>query len=213
MRAREEERGAIGDAVVSCRLREEHRIVGRDGVEILCRNQTTLGELAFVPAAALDPCASWRGGDFRTDCGGDIADTLDRRVAEIDDVQTVGAATGEVGVGVEKTGRDGAALEIDAASCRAGQSIDLGGAANGGDVVTGDGDGLSDAVGRVDGDDAGVGEDDVGARLLCGDSRCGRGEHCWNEGRQQCQAPFWFGSHSETVPPSRGASQRRVAPA
>jgi hypothetical protein len=82
-------------------LREEHRVVRRDGVEVSCGNETAFGELAFVPAAALDPCTFRRRGDFGADRCGDVGDAFDGRVAEVDDVEAVGAAAGEVGVGVE----------------------------------------------------------------------------------------------------------------
>jgi hypothetical protein len=84
-------------------------------------------------------------------------------------------------VRIEQTGRNGATLEIDAPSVRAGGSFDVGGGSNGGDAVSSDSDRLSDAIVRVDGEDATVDENDVGARLL---SPCPRTD-CRRNRREQ----------------------------
>ena len=147
-------------------LGEHHGVVGRHGVEVLRGDDATLGELALIPPAALNPRAFRRTGRLRPNRGGDIGDVLDLRVAQVEDVQALGTAIGEVRVSVEQPRCNRAPGEVDASRVRRGRSLHLRRRPHDDDAVAGDADGLSNAIDGVDGQHATVDEDQVGPRLL-----------------------------------------------
>ncbi|HTS65251.1 MAG TPA: hypothetical protein VMH28_24685 [Candidatus Acidoferrales bacterium] len=92
-----------------------------------------------------------------------VGDASDRGVAQIHIVEDGGFL--KVAMGIDETGGDGAAVEVDDARVLGRQRADGVVGADGDDLAVGDGDCLGDGIGAIDGEDAAVDEDVVGGRL------------------------------------------------
>ena len=120
----EAEGGGVGYAVVAGGVEEPDGVGGGDVVEVGGVEVAGLGELALVPAVALEPLAGVQG----LDAFGDASPHLDDGggVGKVDVEDLVHAAAGEVAVAVDEAGGGGASVEVDDAGAGADEGLDGG---------------------------------------------------------------------------------------
>src|SRR5262249_4632800 len=156
---RKAQRRGVRYAVMAGGVGEPNRVVRGDFVEVGGGDVTPLGEFAFVPASALNPCARFAGCDFFADQLDGFGDRFDG--SKIDGIELIGGV--EVAMGVDEAGSGGAAVEIDDAGVLRGELADLLVGADGDDLAVVNGDCLCPGVPRIHGDDLAVDPNDVRA--------------------------------------------------
>ena len=170
------ERGGVGDRGERQDMAPEppdradiDRVVGRDAVEVPARGKAVLGEIGgHVPVIRRiadghgdDPLAGLGPGDQRLDARQHVADRPAARERGEDRLQPLAV---EMGVAVDQARHDRTAAGVDAHRVRPDQGFDFGGAADRGDPVAGDRDGLGDGAPGIDRDRLPPGDDEVGGR-------------------------------------------------
>ena len=171
--ARELQGRRIGRAVVAHCLLEPHGIVRRQRVEVGRQDHAALGQLALVPARALNPFATLALRASLADLLRDLGDRLHGRKAKIEAEVLFGAAGREVAVRVDQTGRDREAFQVEDLRLRPDPGTHGFARPDGRDLAAGNGDGLRHAVARVHGEHLRVQQDGVGKEMI---SRGRRGQ-------------------------------------
>jgi hypothetical protein len=151
---------AVDGADVAAGTGEDHRVVRRHRVPVVAGGVAALRQAGLVVAATADPRAGWELGRAPAHRLLQGADGLHARRLAIDGGHG-GAQTGEVGMGVDQAGQEGAAAQVDDARARPGERPHGGVAAHRQDAPAAHGHRLGDVVGGVDRVYPAAGEDQI----------------------------------------------------
>ena len=155
------QRGAVEQGAV-VQVQQEHRRVGRDGIDFFDRGQALFGELVLGETAHHPhPLRRRRDGDLALEHRHGVGQRAHAVPAQFHVV--VQAAAHHMGVVVEQAGQGAALLEVDAPGAGPGQRHDLGVGADGDEAAVLDGHGAGQRLGAVQRGDAAVVEDDIGS--------------------------------------------------
>jgi hypothetical protein len=139
------------------------RAVWKDGIQVMAGEALARGQEGIDQVGAVDP-----GGIGVI--GGILAQGVGEGFERGDAIQVgdlhLGGAEQEVVVAVDEAGEKGAAMGVDGLRIGAAQGFGIAVAADEGDLVSGDGNGLGAGMEGVGGKDAGVGEEEGGGHRV-----------------------------------------------
>src|SRR3984957_11669927 len=104
-------------------MHQPHRILRRYPVQIGSEHIASLGQLALIPAIALQPFARFEPGDARLYPPNHLGDA--RGIAEVNVVELLDAGFGDVRMAVDESRRRGAAVQVDAPRGGAGEAQEV----------------------------------------------------------------------------------------
>ena len=136
-------------------------MAGRGGVQI-AREGELAAPIGLIPIAANYPLARLAASGLLAHIVRDFGDGF--HMAQITGFEQCAEAV-QVGVGIDKAGHDGRAVEVDARGARAGVGGDI--AADGENAAAADGQGAGQRLSLVERVDARVFNDQIGGRRRC----------------------------------------------
>ncbi len=144
----------VRHAVMAGGVHQPYGIFGRYRVEIGRLEIAPLGELALIPAVALQPFARLEARNPRAHPAHDLGDR--RCIAKMHVVELLDAAVGDVGMAVDEPRGCRTSVQIDPQRCGAGEAQDLPVRADRDDLSVADRQGLGDGVARIHGQNVSV---------------------------------------------------------
>jgi hypothetical protein len=165
--------GRVGDAIVTGGVHQPHRIPGRDAIQIRRRQVAPLGEFAFVPSIALQPCARRQAGESGLHAANGLLHA--RHVAQVHVVEIIDSSLRDVRMGVDESGGGGTPAQVDAPGGGPRETQDRLVRPGGDDLPAAHRQRFDDGVARIHGDDPAMEEHQIRRRCTLGRQRerCG----------------------------------------
>ena len=161
-------RHPVREVRVAVHALEKHRVVRDGGGELHVRRESRVGPAVLVPAASGDP-HTWRDGPrLCRDARDDLV--VARRAGEIHDRER-GAEARNVAVRIDHAGDDGAPAEVEHLRLRSPERERAARVTGERDAAAAHRERLHHGTRLVHRIDAGVGDDEIGGRLLRGERR------------------------------------------